>query len=1050
MGEGKEPQAPGGGEAPKQDETAAPGSPVPGWVKAAGDKVVPLLVSAVVSVGFVAFAGKAVLWTRFHALQVPSDQVVRAVPQSEAVAVGASMLLIFGLFGALATLGVYLVDRAGRATPGMSRGLLVILAIEGTVAIWFAEDKSVDARIIAAEVLLLAVGATVWVTFVGDLIDRDREVPDFKGSEDQQNPPPAAFFNEDGTSGITGLGLILTAVLALTLALSAYGIAVPGLHWSHGWEWVAAVGGLGLGLVAALLWHLCCFDRKLAVEVSKETEKRNEAKARRKREDEQREREKKKADQDPVEERRERRRGRAGALWTALRCACRWDRSLVTVNVGTAAGEDAKPAGDGAKSTSGSGNPDREKPPGFTLKPRGIGVTIVLAAIAIGAPSWILHEWWIAVSLGAVAVLGVGLWRVAALSNTRFVWYGLAVFISVPLFGTVMMMARNIDDPQVQPLALIRNTDGPNESIQGLYVTETSDRVYFANVATEGCEKELEPDSGRLLWVPKDEVVAMSIGPLQSVDDAGRAALEMSYALTPAVETPAAGPFSITAGEARSLIGRPPPVSGALGVAEALGAAGGGGASASSAATGPTGAQGASGASGASGATGAAGASGASGATGVTATVPLAPSTDQRLENPGPAVRPNFGVGLRLVPEIASPGEEVALRVGIPNPNVDGFGAKPHSHVLRLNGVPVRILREETTEPARAEFVKTVSGRVLVLDKKGLYAKPSQDRDDDPDEDRDFVRVSPGSALRPFFVKLKEEPHGYIKLSKDGLSDGGFEVAKNASVEVEGSPVQLRRVLLRQAWDKDEIRFRVPANASSGVITLECGQLGGSPLLRVDQAPVARIVAQPRKGSAQVLLDGRGSSNVTGTPLIDHWTIDGRPYGTRKRIAPPLTPRFDPYRIRLEATDPDGNANTVKMLLYRLPAPMVRGKMTEGRKERFKNARTSLEQIAQEPPPSSIEVDGNSDDEGTLAQNLKRSLKRAERARKRLLAPRTPAGASVAVPVTIHAFGNSCPLFPGAKPQRVNRRVDVFILNPGDKLITPKTCKAGREEHASW
>ncbi len=74
------------------------------------------VVSAVVSVGFVAFAGKAILWTRFEALQVPGDQVVKAVPQNEAVAIGASLLLIFGALGVLAAVGVYLVDRAGRAT----------------------------------------------------------------------------------------------------------------------------------------------------------------------------------------------------------------------------------------------------------------------------------------------------------------------------------------------------------------------------------------------------------------------------------------------------------------------------------------------------------------------------------------------------------------------------------------------------------------------------------------------------------------------------------------------------------------------------------------------------------------------------------------------------------------------------------------------------------------------------------------------------------------------------------------------------------------------
>ena len=94
------------------------------------------------------------------------------------------------------------------------------------------------------------------------------------------------------------------------------------------------------------------------------------------------------------------------------------------------------------------------------------------------------------------------------------------MFLSVPLFGALSLMARNVGYPEAQPLALIRKTDGPDESIQSLYVTEASDRVYFANVATEGCGREVKRHSGRPLWVPSDEEVAMSVGPLQSIKEA--------------------------------------------------------------------------------------------------------------------------------------------------------------------------------------------------------------------------------------------------------------------------------------------------------------------------------------------------------------------------------------------------------------------------------------------------------------------------------------------------------------------------------------------------
>ena len=168
-----------------------------------------------------------------------------------------------------------------------------------------------------------------------------------------------------------------------------------------------------------------------------------------------------------------------------------------------------------------------------------------LIVVAVVVPAAILKELWLAASLSSLVVLGMGLWRVASLDKERFIWYGLAVFLSVPLFGTLMLMARNLDNPQAQPIAVIRSTDGPDEALQGLYVTENSERIYLANIATEGCRQEITPGSGRLLWVPKDEVVAMSVGPLQDVDDAGRAALEMSYALTPSVETSTGTPVNL-------------------------------------------------------------------------------------------------------------------------------------------------------------------------------------------------------------------------------------------------------------------------------------------------------------------------------------------------------------------------------------------------------------------------------------------------------------------------------------------------------------------------
>ena len=230
------------------------------WESAAS-KLGPALVSLVVSVGFVAFAGKAVLWARFSALQVPPDQVVKAVPEGEAVATGGSMLLLFGLVGLLAALGVYLVDRGGRATPGMSRGLLAILAVEAVVAIWLAEGKSVESQVIASEVALLAIAVIFWSTFVHGLIVRR---PGRHGDGEIREQKVRAFYQEpedgDPTSGIKPLGAILAVGAAVALGGAVFLVAFA-FGASGELATIIALPALAAGLVGAIGFHLSRFDR---------------------------------------------------------------------------------------------------------------------------------------------------------------------------------------------------------------------------------------------------------------------------------------------------------------------------------------------------------------------------------------------------------------------------------------------------------------------------------------------------------------------------------------------------------------------------------------------------------------------------------------------------------------------------------------------------------------------------------------------------------------------------------------------------------------------
>ncbi len=572
----------------------------------------------------------------------------------------------------------------------------------------------------------------------------------------------------------------------------------------------------------------------------------------------------------------------------------------------------------------------------------------------------------------------------------RFVWYGLAVFISVPLFGTAMLMARNAEDPQVQPMALIRSTDGPDEAIQGLYVTETSDRVYFANVATEGCEGGVKDNSGRLLWVPEKEVVAISIGPSQSVQAAAKSALEMSYALTPAVETGSAT-IDLPEDRKRAEKAREERQSG---------------------------------------------------------------SHDTRLEHVGPAVRPNFGAGLRLDPETVSPGEEVTLRLSEPNEShgVEGFGFSREGHNLRLGGKIVDIAKEPAGSAAGGEYIETAGKRLIRLSKNGPYVR----------KNGDYVLAGSGVAGDGPYVKL-EDP-AVVKFNGNRVAEGielyvkveGTRVATDGDIVrlrggiLEGEPQKAEtaklngRPLLRQAWHPNHIRFLVPEDAQTAVVTVECDQLAGSPLLQVTQSPKARIGVQEQQGSGRVTFSSKRSSDDKGIKSR-HWKIGGLKRGKGKTISARMPPRLGAYSVSLTVTDGEGHSDTSHLNLLRLPTSLF--EFDEHKLKHPEALRTvgkELRRAAKEAHPAKIELDGHADDPGSNAYNLNLSMERNEEVRKWLLPRRPNREGEQAVPVVELAYGESCPIDPrpGRRPR--NRRVDVFVVNRSVLIKPAAGCHPGR------
>jgi outer membrane protein OmpA-like peptidoglycan-associated protein len=921
---------PGGGET---EEAKPQESAWTALLKTLGEKALTALLTLGGLAAFAAFAGSLVLWTRFDALELPPDQIVDLIPREEAVTTGTTILLLFGFCGAVAALAVYLIDRGGRATPGMSRGVLLIVAVEATAAIWLTHGTAALDRVIATEVVVLAFGAIVWVTQVGGLTRLEKGViPDLIDGEPDQEIRPGPFrqLRDEGQMCEEGKARKKSGSrekfhesrVGWPKVLIALGIclALGGAAWmivrfstdsiSRGWAVGLAVLGMALLAAVAVQWIVFQRGQKEATRRARVTDEKRRA-AEKERHDEEEKRRKRAAKKALT-------LAKAAWLFSWLKAGMERGKEGPGFTLSFGAPEGALSPAPKEEPEAAPKDQPRAKPPLLELTPYGTVAVIPLVLAAVLAPALILGERWLAITLAATILIGIGLWRIAELSSGGFILYGLAIFLSAPLFGTVALTTRNIDDPQAQPVAIIRGGDGPAEALQGLYVTETSDRVYFANVATQDCGKNIVDDSGRLFWVPKSEVVAMAIGPSQDVDKAARASLEMAYELTPEIETSEGGHVSLVT------------------KSQAAPEGGKGGAG-----TKP------------------------GGRTGAKETEPMA----KRLQSAGPAVRPKFGIGLRLSRETASAGDRVKLLV--PSPEFHGLAGLREGSSLRLNGVDLPVLRRKVAS-----------------------------REDDE---------------------------------------------------------------LRREW----IEFEVPQNAASGVVTVECTQLAGQPFLTVPQQPTARVTMRMKAGSRRVIFDSGDSSGSDGasTGLVRRWTVAGLHMGRGVSVTADLPPRLAPYHVRLDLTDAKGQADHVDLQVLRLPQSRFPLGEAQPRDVRpMHRVREALRKAIEASPPAAIEIDGHADSIDSDEFNLGLSLRRARWIRRQLFVLHRDAATAFSaaapdaplpnggdpVPLTIRAFGESCPIVHRPGPQAINRRVEVFLLDPGATVAAPMSCQPVRIKRLSW
>jgi hypothetical protein len=166
--------------------------------------------------------------------------------------------------------------------------------------------------------------------------------------------------------------------------------------------------------------------------------------------------------------------------------------------------------------------------------PSDRGRAVRLATFACACPTvvlalllWLLsgHRWVAVMTLVSALLAGFGL-HIAHRSGTRFRWYGVAIFLAIVVYGSVMSALRTYAEVKLQPAAVLRTADAGGGGLAGYYVAATADTVVLAYV--DRCRRDgslrLVPtahsDRGRLVELPRTDVRALSIGRRVALDKA--------------------------------------------------------------------------------------------------------------------------------------------------------------------------------------------------------------------------------------------------------------------------------------------------------------------------------------------------------------------------------------------------------------------------------------------------------------------------------------------------------------------------------------------------
>lgn len=140
---------------------------------------------------------------------------------------------------------------------------------------------------------------------------------------------------------------------------------------------------------------------------------------------------------------------------------------------------------------------------------------LVMAAVSIAAAA--LVDPWTLAPVAASLLLAVACFAVGRVHPRRFFWLGISTFASVALFGAVLTYSRDVNAPSAQAASVLLKNGC---AVQGLWIGESSKRVFLARVETEGSA----PRDGRIFSLESSQVISESIGKLRRVPDANRQA----------------------------------------------------------------------------------------------------------------------------------------------------------------------------------------------------------------------------------------------------------------------------------------------------------------------------------------------------------------------------------------------------------------------------------------------------------------------------------------------------------------------------------------------